>query len=288
MRVFKTFYVALFSCFAIACVGQELEIINPGFEHVSRPLLPGEITNGAGGAGVPVGTRVDLYAPPQFDDLVEVPGWRTVLPPGGFLIFTGVLNPPENDAGEPFVTGHLGQHVVAARNVWMQQTLTEFYQPNTRYTLSFLCGGGLWEPADGVFAALVASPDIETLAFPGVPGTTTLVMSSYTIPLGSEGTMLPWELDYQTPETLPGNLTDYHIAVAFVGGDGLTLMNFDEFHLVAETIGDVNQDGQVDLLDVQPFIDTFTSGVFVFQADINQDGAVDLLDVAPFVELLSG
>ena len=58
---------------------------------------------------------------------------------------------------------------------------------------------------------------------------------------------------------------------------------FDEFLL-----GDVNQDGNVDLLDVEPFVDLLTSGGFLREADINGDGVVDLLDVAPFVELLTG
>ncbi len=53
-------------------------------------------------------------------------------------------------------------------------------------------------------------------------------------------------------------------------------------------LGDVNQDGSVDLLDVAPFIDVLTSNGFQTEADINQDGDVDLLDVAPFVVLLAG
>ena len=52
--------------------------------------------------------------------------------------------------------------------------------------------------------------------------------------------------------------------------------------------GDVNGDGQVNLLDVQPFVDLLTTGGFSPAADINQDGSLDLLDVAPFVALLSG
>ena len=58
---------------------------------------------------------------------------------------------------------------------------------------------------------------------------------------------------------------------------------FDEF-----LPGDVNQDGNVDLLDIQPFVNLLTSGGFLPEADINGDGVVDLLDVAPFVELLTG
>ncbi len=52
-------------------------------------------------------------------------------------------------------------------------------------------------------------------------------------------------------------------------------------------IGDVNRDGMIDLLDVQPFVTAIT-GEFVCEADINQDGVVDLLDVQPFVALLTG
>lgn len=52
--------------------------------------------------------------------------------------------------------------------------------------------------------------------------------------------------------------------------------------------GDVNGDGNIDLLDVGPFVDVLTSGDFICEADANQDGSVDLLDVGPFVFLLSG
>ena len=52
--------------------------------------------------------------------------------------------------------------------------------------------------------------------------------------------------------------------------------------------GDVNQDGVVNLLDVQPFIDLLNSGGFLDEADINQDGAVNLLDVDPFIGVLAG
>ena len=52
-------------------------------------------------------------------------------------------------------------------------------------------------------------------------------------------------------------------------------------------VGDLNGDGFVDLLDVQPFVDALASGVFNESADINEDGFVDLLDVQPFVSLLA-
>jgi hypothetical protein len=52
--------------------------------------------------------------------------------------------------------------------------------------------------------------------------------------------------------------------------------------------GDVNLDCNVNLLDVQPFVEAISSGTYVEQADINGDGFVNLLDVQPFVDLLSG
>ena len=52
-------------------------------------------------------------------------------------------------------------------------------------------------------------------------------------------------------------------------------------------LGDVNQDGIVDLLDVSAFVAAIT-GAFVCEADVNQDDIVDLLDVAPFVDILTG
>ena len=52
-------------------------------------------------------------------------------------------------------------------------------------------------------------------------------------------------------------------------------------------IGDVNCDGSIDLLDVQPFVDSLASGLYEIKADINGDGENDLLDVAPFVDLVS-
>ena len=53
-------------------------------------------------------------------------------------------------------------------------------------------------------------------------------------------------------------------------------------------LGDVNLDGRVDLLDVQPFVDLLSSSSFQDEADINRDGNLNLLDVGPFVDLLSG
>ena len=74
---------------------------------------------------------------------------------------------------------------------------------------------------------------------------------------------------------------------------GMNPSDFDNFAIPAFVgddilLGDVNGDGEVNLLDVGPFVNAITSGVFVPEADINGDGIVNLLDVAPFIELLTG
>ena len=53
-------------------------------------------------------------------------------------------------------------------------------------------------------------------------------------------------------------------------------------------LGDVNQDGTINLLDVEPFVDLLSTGEFQVEADINGDGFVNLLDVGLFVDLLGG
>ncbi len=37
-----------------------------------------------------------------------------------------------------------------------------------------------------------------------------------------------------------------------------------------------------------PFVDLLTNGEFQAEADVNQDGEVELLDVAPFLDLMAG
>ena len=76
-------------------------------------------------------------------------------------------------------------------------------------------------------------------------------------------------------------------SIVEAGIDGVKIEVFDcDDNTVL--LGDVNQDGVVNLLDVSLFVDLLSSGRFQAEADINMDGAVDLLDVALFVDLLSG
>ena len=53
-------------------------------------------------------------------------------------------------------------------------------------------------------------------------------------------------------------------------------------------LGDLNGDGEFNLLDVQPFVDLISSAGFDPAGDFNGDGMVNLLDVGGFVDGLSG
>ena len=52
-------------------------------------------------------------------------------------------------------------------------------------------------------------------------------------------------------------------------------------------LGDCELDGDVDFLDIAPFIEVLTTNSFLEQADCNQDGAVNFLDIAPFIAILA-
>lgn len=56
----------------------------------------------------------------------------------------------------------------------------------------------------------------------------------------------------------------------------------------ATLLGDVNLDGTVNLLDVDPFVDRISSGTYQAEADCNQDGTINLLDIDPFIAILGG
>ncbi|MEO0631332.1 MAG: hypothetical protein AAFY46_11525, partial [Planctomycetota bacterium] len=147
----------------VAAAQQMIPIVNPGFEEVSRPLAENEVTNGSGGADVPVGTRQSLYGLAEYDNLVSVPGWRTFeADPNdpGSIVYAGVMNPPE--AGEGSIEGLGGTNVAALMVSPMQQTLPVLVQPSTTYRLTFRAGFANGFTTNGVYVALIGAPDLET------------------------------------------------------------------------------------------------------------------------------
>ncbi len=89
---------------------------------------------------------------------------------------------------------------------------------------------------------------------------------------------------------LPGERPVYFFLDDFqtLGQEGVA-GSVDEIRIYTPImLGDINQDGSVDLLDVAPFVELLTNGEFQVEGDFNRDGVVDLLDVAPFVALVTG
>ena len=73
-------------------------------------------------------------------------------------------------------------------------------------------------------------------------------------------------------------------------GPGNPAFNIVEIHVTENQtlLGDVNVDGVVNLLDVEPFIERIGTGTFLAEADCNKDGQVNLLDIDPFIAILGG
>lgn len=225
---------------AVPCASADLiPIVNPGFEEISRPLEPGQQTNGAGGSAVGVGVRGYMSGPVDLSNPVHVAGWRTRLPPidnPTAMVYAGVLNPPVSGSTS-FLTGQSGTYVGSVQVAAMQQTLNATVQPNTHYRLSFLAGFGKWATVTGVYASLLASPDLETLVFRGTPGTTLLSPALGIFP-GSDtaGLMLPYSIEYTSPEVLPPDLVGKYLAISIVGSDGIPRMCYDDFRLEATRV----------------------------------------------------
>jgi hypothetical protein len=74
-------------------------------------------------------------------------------------------------------------------------------------------------------------------------------------------------------------------ATAGLGGDYFT---YEVGDVVANDLGDVNGDGDVNGLDVDPFVDVLLNGPYQVEADMNEDSEVNGLDVDPFVAAVVG
>ena len=80
------------------------------------------------------------------------------------------------------------------------------------------------------------------------------------------------------------------------GGAGTVLYDWDTtnagkttvYAQVSTPLGDVNLDGDVNGLDVDPFVDRLLNGPDQAEADMNEDGEVNGLDVDPFVAAIVG
>ena len=77
----------------------------------------------------------------------------------------------------------------------------------------------------------------------------------------------------------------------FDSGGGLVVdMGAYELSTIVDEVlkGDANCDGEVNFLDITPFIAILSSGGFKAEADVDMSGEVDFLDIPVFIQILGG
>lgn len=103
-----------------------------------------------------------------------------------------------------------------------------------------------------------------------------------------------WQV-YETVEAaLESAAGNYDVVLNFdeVGSNsGGSLFNLNWLSIVSPVeptlLGDCNDDGFVNFLDISPFIASLTGSDPLDAADCNEDGFVNFLDIAPFIAILS-
>jgi hypothetical protein len=240
----------------------------------------------------------------------EVPGWSpgyydqngtadpTVWHDGTDIVDAGAWN-PDDEIGFPGGMAPEGQNVgyaisthdettdpITIWDVGLSQVLADTLQADTEYVLSVQVGNAFYNESD-----VTADYRLELLA-----GGVLLKMDAGASPLAGE-----WELQSLTfstgnsPSQLGEPLEIRLIAQQYVDDDGFTdyEVDFDAVQLTADSIpdlllGDVNLDGEVNGLDVDPFVDVLLNGLYQPEADMNEDEVVNGLDVDPFVAAVVG
>ncbi len=97
---------------------------------------------------------------------------------------------------------------------------------------------------------------------------------------------LTGQFDGLAEGNLVGTFSGQDVFISYAAGDGNDVALYTA--TPSTRLGDVNLDGAVNLLDVDPFVDRIATGTYQAEADCNQDGIVNLLDVNAFVSILSG
>ena len=129
--------------------------------------------------------------------------------------------------------------------------------------------GSLASPLDPLLGPLAdnGGPTLTHALLPGSPA----------IGAGDDTSALDENVNSLTTDQTGGNRFVSTVDLGAVESE------FDDSFL----LGDANQDGEVNFLDIAPFISLLASNTFLDQADINRDGSVDFLDISPFIALLA-
>ena len=113
--------------------------------------------------------------------------------------------------------------------------------------------------------------DIDMAADNGTP------INSVAAVMGIEGAGVGSSTGHIVFDDFVFEVDDAHVVVV---GNG---------HAVVDVLkGDLNLDGMVTFLDINPFIGVLSANEFQAEADCNCDGLVSFLDINPFIQILAG
>ena len=126
--------------------------------------------------------------------------------------------------------------------------------------------------------AIAAFQTTTTINDPFVIDGSTVIneFQSFSFPITGTGSQMTLTLNYNTNGTAEVLAID-NVAVTAGGGGVDPVLK-----------GDVNLDGNVTFLDINPFIGVLSSNGSQAEADCNCDGTVNFLDIQAFINILSG
>jgi len=165
------------------------------------------------------------------------------------------------------------------------------------------CSASLVADADGasgnLFVVNISSAGIGTLGTMTGPGGDFFdplfdpsLITGPIADVGNPGSFLIARVDF---DIVGEGTTEFSMALGALGAHAMPEIDLNptfasatlEVGPVAD-LGDVNMDGAVGFLDVNPFIVVLASNTYLLQADCNQDGVVNFFDIAPFIAILAG
>jgi hypothetical protein len=192
---------------------------------------------------------------------------------GGTLGGTGVIGSATDNVNVAVTGGTLAPGASAG-----ELTINGNYSQSASSTLSIEIGGPAEFDLLTISGTATLAGSLEISLLEGAIDSLTVgdlfpVLSATSVSGGNSLTLTGEAADFFSLDATSGN----SLVLEFLGGI-----------IVGPRLGDVNLDQVVDALDIAPFIDRVSSGVFQPEADVNEDAVVDALDIAPFIQILSG
>jgi hypothetical protein len=222
-----------------------------------------------------------------YQDIVDIGGNATPVD-FGFSSATGTdyYNGPSGDIQDPTATVY---DAAALGNLGVDEAVYDYYvtsrfeiqqlDPTKTYNLTF-------------YGSHKFNSDPTTVYSVYTDNTYTALVDSASLDVHQPGS--PWLHNQDTNATI-SNLSPQASNILYVdfigssGGDGyLNVLQIEEVPGPSPLLGDVNLDGDVNGLDVDPFVDVLLNGPYMLEADMNEDMEVNGLDVDPFVAAVVG